>query len=470
MKNLVVCLTFPCFMLFDNCSIHCFDKNFGGASDDVGFSSIQLYDGGFASLGWTKSYGNGQSDYYLIRTNSEGDTLWTKTYGQFNLESGLCIVESDGGGFILGGSGRSFGNGRSDCLVIRTDANGNHLWTKAYGTEGEDYLRKIAETPSGDLLICGYSDGNINGGKDMLMMKLDASGKLKWADAMGGIKDEEGWALTFDASGSAYFGGWTQTTNNGNADFYLVKKSVNGATLFEKTYGGHNSDSGLALLISEDSHLLFAGTTLSFGAGRGDMYLMKLDKEGQMIWQKTYGGYDDDYCSSICQTPQGYALTGFTNSFEASGKDIYVVTTDRNGNQLNQAVLHEEGNQEAWGIIAGESNSLIITGQGQKPGHSDYDLKLIKLNMGLTATQDESSDESQKEFTIYPNPANDYIYFGQFEKEAFVAIFDKSGKLMIHEIVNSLNGLNVTNLPSGEYIAQIWTEILMVTRKLIVSK
>ncbi|MFN8319170.1 MAG: hypothetical protein U0V54_07055 [Saprospiraceae bacterium] len=307
MKNVLLTPLFVINVVFLSAQPVVFNNNYGTNSEDVGFSSVVLPDGNYLTLGWTEGTSNGLSDFYLVKNDASGNVLWKKTYGYLNRESGLSITASVTGGYILAGSGRSIGNGLSDCLIYKIDEDGNELWHNTFGFPTDDYLRSLHELPTGELLICGYTEFG-NAGKNLLAAKLDAEGDVIWWESIGGSSAEEGWTVTADASGNSYFGGWTQSTSNGNSDFLLVKKSVSGITQFIKTYGGSNVDSGLKLLI-DSNRLVFAGSSHSYGSGLSDVLLLNLDLNGNQISQKTFGGPDHDYCRSICKTNDGFALT-----------------------------------------------------------------------------------------------------------------------------------------------------------------
>lgn len=440
-----------------------FNKNFGSSSEDVGFTSVIVSSGGYATLGWTEGTANGLSDFYLVRTDEDGNELWNKKYGLSNRESGLSIIESTSGGFILGGSSRSLGNGLSDCIIYRTDINGNELWHKTFGFPYEDYLRSINELPNGEILLCGYTE-NSNGDKNLLTAKLSANGDMVWWGSHGGSNHEEGWSVTADNFGNCYFGGWTQSTSNGNSDFLLVKKSYSGETIFEYSYGGNNVDSGQSLLVEGDI-VIFAGSSHSFGSGKSDVLLLKLDLDGNTISQKSFGGTKHDYCRRICKTSSGYALTGYTENFSAKGLDIFVAFADDDLNVYNHTVIYEEQNQEAWDIDYQESNTFIVTGKGILADQSDNDMRLIKLNYYAVGSLDLQIDD----WNYLPNPSSGIINLHGFNNNDKLLIYDQVGrKISTLSVTDST--VDLSHLSSGIYYIAKESRRMQQFKKLVLVK
>ncbi|MFN8319171.1 MAG: T9SS type A sorting domain-containing protein [Saprospiraceae bacterium] len=447
-----ICVSFLLFLVNYNvlqAQTVLFNNTYGSSAAEAAFSSVLSKDGDYYTVGWTENTSNGNSDILVIKTNKDGTKVWEKTYGLSDKESGISILELSNGDLIIGGSGRSFGTGLSDCLLVRINDKGEEIWSKSYGTTVEDYLRKVVELPNKDLLLCGYTQAG-NGGTNLLAIQLDEDGNIIWSDALGGDSDEEGWTVAYDKMGNSYFGGWSKSTSNNNSDFFLVKKDVEGETIFEKKFGGSNVDSGLSLLV-EDNHILFAGSTLSYGNGKSDLLLYRLDLEGNIISSETFGSTSDDYCRSICKTNNGFCLVGYTTGFNSNANDVLIVLANENGYFGEHFVINEPKDQDAWGVINTNDNTVLITARGINPNRSDYDVKLIKYRIGVS----ETTQESIFNMGLAPNPANQLIQISNFKPDAKYEIFGQTGKRFNINTISQSGIIDISELESGLYFLKV---------------
>ena len=175
MKKLlfILLLTIPFFSIGQG-----WEKIYGGTSDEWGFSIQQTNDGGYIITGYTNSFGNGTEDLYLIKTDNNGDSLWSKTFGATNGEEGSSVQQTNDGGYIITGSTQSFGNGGYDVWLIKTDGNGDSLWTKTYGGIDDDHGSSVQQTNDGGYIITGYTSSFGNGDIDIYIIKTDGNGNV----------------------------------------------------------------------------------------------------------------------------------------------------------------------------------------------------------------------------------------------------------------------------------------------------
>jgi hypothetical protein len=301
------------------------NKTYGGALDDCALSMCQTGDGGYALAGKTNSSGAGAHDFWLVKTDAAGNMLWNKTYGGTDSESAAAVVQTSDGGYAVVGNTR-FGVSDGDAWLVKTDAVGNMLWNKTYGGTGLETVHILLQAGSG-FAIAGYTNSYGAGGQDAWLVKTDANGNMQWNKTYGGANTEYAFSLVATPDGGYAMGGYSASFGGFNA--YIVKTDASGTKQWEQTYSTGGFDIGLYLIRTTDGGYALAGWNYLNGQ---DFVLFKTDANGNMQWSKSYGGTGLDNCFLLLQaTDGGYVLAGHTNSFDAGGTDIWVVKTDALG-------------------------------------------------------------------------------------------------------------------------------------------
>jgi hypothetical protein len=307
-------------------------KTYGGAYGDLLFSVQQTSDGGYIMAGWTTSFGAGGTDVLLIKTDANGNVQWAKTYGGTGWEEGHSVQQTSDGGYIVAGVTYTFGAGWGDFFLIKTDASGNIQWARTYGGTGWDVSWSVQQTSDGGYIVAGWTTSFGAGGHDFFLVKTDANGNLQWARAYGGTANDTALSVRQTSDGGYVVLGFTSSFGAGNHDILLIKTDASGNIQWARTYGGTGWDGSRSVQQTSDGGYIVAGWTTSFGAGGGDFFLIKTDANGNVQWAKTYGGTANDYAYSFQQTSDGgYILAGWANSFGAGSWDIFLVKTDANG-------------------------------------------------------------------------------------------------------------------------------------------
>jgi TolB-like protein len=310
-----------------------FAKTYGGTNWDEDYSVQQTSDGGYIVAGRTWSFGVDSGDIFLIKTDANGNVIWAKTYGGTDDDWVFSVQQTSDGGYIVAGYTESFGAGLGNIFLIKTDANGNLQWAKTYGGTDYDWARSVQQTSDGGYIVAGGTWSFGAGSWDIFLIKTDANGNIQWAKIYGGTDWYDAYSVQQTSDGGYIVAGWTWSFGAGNYDIFLIKTDANGNLQWAKTYGGTDLDWAYSVQQTSDGGYIVAGTTGSFGAGWGDIFLIKTDANGNIIWAKTYGGTDGDGAISVQQTSDGgYIVAGGTWSFGAGYSDVFLVKTDANGN------------------------------------------------------------------------------------------------------------------------------------------
>jgi arginine repressor len=267
-----------------------------------------------------------------VKLDSSGNVVWTKTIGGSYNDVANSIIQSSDGGYVVAGWTSSFGAGSIDIYVVKLDSSGNVVWTKTIGGSSDDFAHSIIQSSDGGYVVAGvtYSFG---AGWDIYVVKLDSSGNVQWTKTIGGSYYDWAHSIIQSSDGGYVVAGETESFGAGVTDIYVVKLDSAGNVVWTKTIGGSSEDRAISIIQSSDGGYVVAGWTSSFGAGDVDIYVVKLDSAGNVVWTKTIGGSSDDFASSIIQSSDGgYVVAGDTESFGAGDVDIYVVKMDANGN------------------------------------------------------------------------------------------------------------------------------------------
>ncbi len=255
-------------------------KTYGGTSDDYASSVQQTSDGGYIVAGITYSFGASLTDIFLIKTDANGNVQWAKTYGGTNYDVAYSVQQTSDGGYILAGWTFSFG-ASIDILLIKTDANGNIQWAKTYRGTGWDYAYSVQQTSDGGYIVAGTTN-SFGASIDILLIKTDANGNVQWAKAYGGTDHDFAYSVQQTSDDGYIVAGYTRSFGAGFDDIFLIKTDANGNVQWAKTYGGTNDDWASSVQQTSDDGYIVAGLTRSFGAGDYDIFLIKTDASGDI--------------------------------------------------------------------------------------------------------------------------------------------------------------------------------------------
>jgi hypothetical protein len=321
----------------DGNGVEQWSQTYGGTSYDAGFSVEQTTDGGFIITGNTSLLWAAESlDIGLIKTDANGVEQWNQTFGGGNNDYGFSVEQTTDGGYIIaGGAGSNISsNGGTDVYLIKTDINGNSLWTRTLGGASSDVGYSVQQTTDGGYIVCGETNSFMNG-VNVYLIKTDTNGIEQWNQTFGGASSV-GNSIEQTTDGGYIIVGKTTSFGNGSYDVYLIKTDGNGIEQWYKTYGGTSSEEGNSVKQTSDGGYIITGYTESFVNGGTDVYLIKTDANGVEQWSQTFGGTNNDYGSSVEQTADGgYIIAGSTLSFGNGGMDVYLIKTDGNGNQTS---------------------------------------------------------------------------------------------------------------------------------------
>ncbi|MFL1010824.1 hypothetical protein [Flavisericum labens] len=331
---------------FDKNNNTVWQKTYGGTDNDRGKDINQTNDGGFALIGFSQSNdgditeNNGAGDFWVIKTGAAGEIIWEKSYGFLGADTGTSIIQTYDNGFLLTGvldvsASQGQGNSKStrkmhaggDYWAIKLNTFGEKEWSKFYGGTFTDTPYDAIQTADNGYIIVGSSDsddvdikGN-NGSYDFWVIKISEGGTLLWEKSFGGSEIDEAYAITQSNDGNYIIVGDTRSDdqdvsfNNGAADLWVIKISPTGDLLWEKTYGGTSFDVGRSVSKTNDDGFIISGSSRSADGnitknnGQNDAWIVKIDTNGNLIWQKTIGGSNTDFAHDTIELDNSRIIT-----------------------------------------------------------------------------------------------------------------------------------------------------------------
>ncbi|MGB5941763.1 MAG: hypothetical protein WBG71_02690 [Leeuwenhoekiella sp.] len=380
-------------------------KSFGGSQNDKAADVIVTSDGGFAILGAAESMDGDLTDksrpgndYWLIKTDAQGEMLWSKTYGGSKDDPGTAVVQTRDGGYLMAGysmseDGLASNNeGFHDNWFVKTDASGNFEWESSYGFAGHDHSYAIIQTADGGYFSAGFLDvtASKGAGNETLTrhgigefwgQKLDAEGKLMWRRYFGGSNNDRAYQVIETPDGGLVLFGYTEsndfdiTHTNGGYDYWALKISGYGDLLWQETYGGSGIEQGFDAAITAEGDFIFVGQGFSTDGdatgnhGGSDAWVIKISGNGKLLWQKMLGSSDFDVTKAVTLAADGSIFiagnsrgSNLGNNSNQGENDFWIAHLDASGELLWQETYGGSGIDQAEALAINAENQLMVVG------------------------------------------------------------------------------------------------------------
>jgi hypothetical protein len=362
-------------------TVSSFAATFGGDVGDFGYSVQHTPDAGFIVAGSTYSYGAGWCDIWLIKTDAEGNKVWDKTFGGANNDYGNSVQQTFDGGYIVAGCTYSHGSGGGDVWLIKTDALGNGVWAKTFGGPSLDAGNCVEQISDGGYIIAGSTSSYGAGLPDIWLIKTDAYGNEVWDRTFGGTESDEGTSVQQTLDGGYIVSGYTASQGEGGYDVWLVKTDSAGNKLWDRTFGGGGDDRAYSVRQTADRGYVICGYTASSGAGEDDVWLTKTDSSGERLWDRTFGGTEWERGYSAEQTfDGGYVITGYTYTYGVTGPDVWLIKTDESGTGVWDKAFGATSRDEGYSVRQTSDGGYVVVGYTIPSFSEDADVLLIKTD------------------------------------------------------------------------------------------
>lgn len=392
----------------------------GGSLNDSFQSIAAATDGGYVLVGFTQSNDfdiqtktDNSYDFWVRRFSSNHTLLWSKTYGGSSDDRGADIVATQDGGFVIVGYSASNdgdltqNNGIRDFWVFKIDAQGNLIWQKSFGFSGSDYGISVLKTQDNGVLLCGVLDVTASGGQgnsktvnkhaggDYWVLKLAQDGSPEWTRYFGGSFTDSPFGMVETADGNYVIAGSSDSNdvdisnNKGAYDYWVIAIDQSGNLIWEKSFGGSEIDEARGIAVATDGNILITGDTRSFDGnvtknnGVADLWLIKIDTSGNLIWEKTIGGSSFDAARSISPSLQnGFIIAGSTRSSSSAitnegQNDAWILEVNDQGNVIWQQALGGSEIDVFYDAIQVNTETIIAVGDSRSsdgviPGNKGF--------------------------------------------------------------------------------------------------
>jgi len=365
-------------------------KTFGTTDwDDVAYSVQQTSDGGYILVGYTESYGAGDDDAWLIKTDANGNKQWDKTFGGAGWDMGESVQQTSDGGYIIAGKTNDY------AWLIKTDANGNKQWDKTFGENGKYWGQSAQQTSDSGYIMVAF---RYTGGDEVWLIKYDADGNEQWNKSFGGSYGTRDHYFSVEQTDD---GGYiiSGSKDTYRADVWLIKTDDEGNKQWDKTFGKEKTgyDCGNSVQQTSDGGYIVAGFTGDSSDER-DVWLIKTDDEGNKQWDKTFGGAEWEGGQSVQQTSDGgYIIAGW-KGYGPGRRDIWLIKTDDEGNKQWDKTLGAAGFRIHKGLHIGYSiqqtsdEGFIIAGKTSFDSATNANIILIKTDKNGNTCKAKSSN------------------------------------------------------------------------------
>lgn len=493
-------------------------------------------DSGFVFGGWTQSRASseksednrGETDFWLIATDSLGNPRWDRTLGGNRRDELACMVKAHNGDIVAGGISNSTGSqvlgerqernrGLFDYWLLRLDSTGAIVWEFAAGHTGDDLIHVVTPTRDGGFLLGGWSNSGQGSEKsepsrgdfDYWIVKIDSAGRQLWDRTYGGNGRDELRAIVELDNGDLIIGGNSESpisgdrnsASRGGADYWVIRTDSLGTILWERAYGGTAHDRLRAALVTPEGNVLLGGFSSSgrngdkSDASRGgdDYWVIEIDTTGTLLWDRTYGSNSEDQCWAMAPALEGgYLLSGWSKSQARNERtddsrgaaDYWILKIDETGRIVWDRALGSNSDdyikcilpvREGRYMVPGFSASAAGFDRSDRNRGTSYDYWVVMLrDMDVIPTSRTANEVADRLFTVYPNPSA-----GRFTVEATdvafndgtLTVLDVLGRPIVRQAIeNGRADLDLQAQPAGVYQIKIEAEGRCSHERLILSR
>lgn len=450
---------------------------YGGSGYDVGYDVKQTLDGGYIITGSTSSYGMGNTDMYLLKIDSMGQKVFQTTFGGVSNEIGKSVVQLLDSSYVMAGYTSSSGVGGYDVFLVKTDKAGNLIWQKTIGGADWDFANSMNATTDGGFIIAGTTYSYGHGNADGYVIKTDANGDTTWTKTFGGANDDEFKSVIQTSDGNYALTGYTKSYNDvDSGDVWVYKLNTIGDSLWCKFFGGTKEDFGNEIMQHPNGSFNIVGGTQSLGLGKLDAYTFKIDNIGNLLWFGVDGvANNNETFNSLAFSKKDPNISAYAESeifsgfglqvkiFELSPANLYYNATEYGGVYAD----------EIFKIISTKDKGYACVGYTYSYGAYQSNIFFLKIDSNLVGSQSIVSvneiEPDNVQLSVYPNPTSNELNINMNIKMIVdkLKLYNISGQeisISRRVISNQYNKitLNLEDLESGIYFLKYFDRVVKI--------
>ena len=411
----------------------------GGNTKSIA-KSVALLSNGYVMAGETKSNDAGK-EIFVVAVDKTGKELWKNNFGSVGDDSAMCIVSSNNNTrFYIAGVMTEKESSNKFISVLCIDKTGKQLWQKKYSGSDKEEANAILPLSDGGLFVVGATKNKGDNDKDVLLLKLNDKGMKDWHMTYGNRHfDDVAFSITETYDDNYLIVGYSIDNVTKKENIYAVKVDKYGTIKWEKNYGGNDSDVAFSVCKTTDRNYLICGYTKSQGFGEEDMYLIKIDDNGKVIWEKTFGGNQSDaaYCVSNIDENQ-YIFGGFSKTTGNGKPDAYLIKINNNGEVIWERTIGKKPIDVIYSLLVENKNNIICSGLTTNSENNSENMWMVKINDNsesiiaeymnskMSDWQTKKASETDADFQKRINSVSNEDKRHEFRKEA-VNLYSNDG-------------------------------------------
>ncbi|GEM_PF-4759393 len=352
-------------------------NHYGGDQEDQARAVQQTYDGGYILTGFTESYSYGLEDVWLVKMDEDGNEVWAKHMGGYDFDEGNDVKQTSDG-YIVVGYTQSFTSENADVYVVKTDAAGSVSWWRTFGGDDDDVAKSVCVADNGDFVIAGYTKSFGAGLSDFWVIRLNTYGDTIWTKTFGGAATDQAFSIKETSDNGFIVAGFTESFGNGSADIWLIKINGNGDAEWSSFAGTEETEVGYSVVQAPDGGYAVAGKQIPLGSSFANCYLAKFNGDGELLWTRNYGSDLNDEARSLVLSDEGYTFAGFTDNETEGYSDFYLMGVDWNGDSLWARNYGGSNPDLAYSLDRTSDGAYILAGYSQSFTNGLSDFYVVK--------------------------------------------------------------------------------------------
>ncbi|MCX7909241.1 MAG: T9SS type A sorting domain-containing protein [Ignavibacteria bacterium] len=328
--------------------------------------------------GWTNAVQNQGENILLMKIFGNGNIVWQYSFGEYELDYVQVLLQTKNNQILVGGHTRSFGAGSSEILLLTVNNNGDILWQKAYGTYDDNAIASVIQTPDGGFLVGGWSYLGGKRSHDALVFKTDSVGTLLWHKHYG-TQNYEGVRDMVQSNDGNYIFVALTTSEDSQFDTWVVKIDTNGNIIWQKSFGGKGNESPINIFNDNGTYIVI-GTSDSFGDGTKDIFIFAIDEDGKLLWAYNYPDlYETTIMNSYKYKENKFLAIGSARDKNSWNNDLLLLSFKNNG-EFEKGKLFGGSQDEIGFAVAQYQNSIIAGGYSYSFSNGNSDIILIRTD------------------------------------------------------------------------------------------